>query len=72
MVSLEWPSTTLLVEETKSGSKQFLSLRNVSHSGVGKWERENSVERSCKQLMDPCAVDSLLTSRAWTLCPSGN
>ena len=25
MVPLEWPTTTLLVEETKSGSRQFLS-----------------------------------------------
>ena len=39
----------------------------------GHWEveRVNSVvERSCKQQMDPCALGSLLTSRAWTLCPS--
>ena len=35
MVSMEWPTATLLVEETKSGSKQFLSQRNVSHLDVG-------------------------------------
>ena len=37
---------------------------------TGKWERENSaVVRWCRQQMDPCVLDSLLTSRAWTLCP---
>ena len=35
------------------------------------WERGNSVaERSCKQQMDLCALDSLPFSRVWTLCPS--
>ena len=36
MVSLEWPTAALLVEETKSGSKQFLSERNDSHLDFGK------------------------------------
>ena len=54
MVSLEWPTATLLVEETKSRSKQFLSQRNVSHLDVGKWKKGNSVaERLFKQQMDP-------------------
>ena len=58
----------LLVEETKSGSRQFLSWRNVSHLIVGKRERGNSAaETSCKQQMDPCALDSLPISRVWTL-----
>ena len=40
------------------------------HREVGKG---NSVaERSCKQQMDPRVLGSLLTSRAWTLCPSRN
>ena len=58
IVSLEWPTT-------KSGNKQSPNF--------GKWERRNvAVERSCKQQMDSCALDRLLTSRVWTLCPSGN
>ena len=35
---LEWSTATLLVEEMKSGSRQFLSKRKVSHFDVGKWE----------------------------------
>ena len=42
---------------------------------LGHWEvgkGENSVaERSYKQQMDPCAMDSLPISRVWTLCLSG-
>ena len=48
-----------------------LSLRNVSLSDTGKWERENSaVEKPRK--VDPCASGSQPTSRVWTLCLSGN
>ena len=38
MVSLEWPSTTLLVGETKCGNKPPQSQNNVSLSDTGKWE----------------------------------
>ena len=40
---------------------------------LGHWEvgKGNFVaERSYKQQMDPCALDSLLISRVWTLCLS--
>ena len=73
MVSLEWPSTTLLLGETKSGNRPSRSLRNVSPSDTGTWKRENSaVELSHKHLMDPCASDSPPTSRVWTLYSSRN
>ena len=58
--------------ETKSGNRQLLGSRNVSHLDVGKWERENSVaERSYKQQMDPCVLDNLSISRVWTFVPLG-
>ena len=41
----------------------------------GHWEvglGNFAVVRWCRQQMDPCVLDSLLTSRAWTLCPLGN
>ena len=41
------------------------------HCEVGK--KDNfAVVRWSKQQMDPCVLGSLLTSRAWTLCPSRN
>ena len=73
MVSLDWPSTTLLVGETKSVNRPSPSLENVSLSDTGKWERGNSaVEKSRKQPMDPCASGSQPISNVWTLCLSGN
>ena len=41
----------------------------------GHWEvgkGNSAVERWCKQQMDPCVLGSLVTSRVWTSCPSGN
>ena len=73
MVSLEWPSTTLLVVEPKSGNKLSRSLKKrFSLRTLGKWEKEYSaVERSCKQLTDPCASGQPASFKSLNFVPLG-
>ena len=53
MVSPEWPSTTLLVGETKSGNKPSLSLKkNVPLSDTGSGKRGKFSSRNVAQAAD--------------------
>ena len=68
--SMDW-----LMAQESGGTVSLLQpeVWGSRHPSWNRGERDNfAVVRWCRQQMDPCVFGSLLTSRAWTLCPLGN